>query len=103
MSAWVGLAGPLSVCLALVLLGLLSRRFGRATGTGPYYLGFYVAALLIGFSAVFRVANHDAASALPAEQSWEWLLIVDGLPAIGVTLALAVAWRYWSWLLAERN
>ena len=26
-----------------------------------------------------------------------------GLPAIAVTMGVISAWRYWSWLLAERN
>jgi hypothetical protein len=32
-----------------------------------------------------------------------WVLLYNGLPALAVTLGLFVAWRYWSWLLAERN
>lgn len=102
-SDWLGLLGPVSVCLMLVLLGLLSRRFGRVTGAAPWHLGFYIAALLIAISITVRAANLQVDAAQHVERSWEWLLLYDGLPAIGVTLGLAVAWRYWSWLLAERN
>jgi hypothetical protein len=31
------------------------------------------------------------------------VLFYVGLPAIAITLGLVAAWRYWSWLLAERG
>lgn len=48
--AVVGLAG---ISTALVVLGLLSRRLGQVTRAPRYYLGFFVAAVLIGVSICF--------------------------------------------------
>jgi hypothetical protein len=42
-----------------------------------------------------------AAVALRLEISFVILYTV--LPALSVTLGVAVIWRYWSWLLAERG
>lgn len=96
----LGLIGPLSIAVLLVVTGLLSRRLGEQTHAKPYYLGFFAAALLIVIGAaarVFEIAVHAPRDDL--------LLIVieDGLPAIALSIGVWLAWRYWSWLLAERD
>ena len=101
----LGAVGPLSLCVLFVILGLMSRRLGRVTRTGPYYAGFFGAALLVGVSLIVRLVNmclglEQAASFWPPG---ELVAIYTGLPAIGITVAAFVTWRYWSWLLAERN
>ncbi len=105
MSAWLGLIAPLSLMVMLVVLGLLCRRFGQATGAAPYYLGLFIGAFLIGVSLFVRVANLllGFSEALAQQQAPAWALLYDGLPALGLTLALVAAWRYWSWLLADRD
>lgn len=105
---WVGLTGmfgPVALCVMFIVLGLLSRRLGRVTRTRPYYVGLFVAAALVGASAVIRMANLglgvEAAASLHEDDSL--VLIYTGFTALGVTIAAFVTWRYWSWLLAERS
>jgi hypothetical protein len=105
---WAGLLGvfgPISISIMFVVLGLLSRRLGHVTRTRPYYIGFFVAALLAGISALIRLVNlglgPEAAAALGRYD--ELVLLYTGLMALAVTIAALVAWRYWSWLLAERD
>ena len=103
--SWLELFSPLSITAALLIMGLLSRRLGRATRAAPYYIGFFVAAALVGFSALARLVNLvlHLADATMLQQDTFWVLIYHGLPALGVTLGVVFAWRYWSWLLAERD
>lgn len=101
----LGLLGPLSICITFVLLGLLSRRLGRVTRTRPFYIGFYIAALLVASSALARALHLGMNTELVARLQAEELLVLaySGLMALGVTIAAFVAWRYWSWLLSERS
>lgn len=104
-SGLVGAFGPLSICIMFVVLGLLSQRLGRVTRVKPYYIGLYIAALLFGISTLARVVNlgrgADAAVNLGRESLLLFFYTV--VPALGVTIGLIVAWRYWSWLFAERD
>lgn len=97
--------GTLALFVMLVVLGLLSKRLGGVTRTAPYYIGFFIAAGLVGISAVLQILDMGAhiqiASAL--EREIFRLVIYSGLPALAFTIGVIVAWRYWSWLLAERN
>lgn len=101
----LGLLGSISVAIALVVLGLLSKRLGSVTRTPPYYFWFYVAAGLMLVSIFARLVNlgHGSETAATLIQDEILILLYAGLPAIAITLGLVVAWRYWSWLLAERN
>lgn len=100
-----GLVGTLGIALMLLALGKLSRRLGEATSAPPHYRGFYAGALCVFLSATAQGANLVLQVAPPdaiARSTW-WVIIYNGLPAAGITLGLMYAWRYWSWLLAERN
>lgn len=101
----LGLLGPISICTMFVLLGLLSRRLGRVTRARPYYIGFFIAALLVGLSALARVVNLGLGAEITARLHAEELLVLTytGLTALGLTIAAFVAWRYWSWLFSERS
>lgn len=101
MTGWLGLLGPFAVTVMLLVLGLICRRFGQATGAAPYYLGLFVGAALMGVSLLIRVVTL-ATNGVQAQDTLT-VLLVDGLPALGLTLAVAAAWRYWSWLLADRE
>jgi hypothetical protein len=96
---------PLSMAVALVVLGLLSRRLGKASQGKPRHLGFFLGAALLMGSAAARLANLVFHWAAPDEiaSSLGWTLVYSGLPALGITIGLMAAWRYWSWLLAERS
>lgn len=95
----LALIGPLSVCVALVVIGMLSRRLGRVTHSRPYYLGFFIAAALAAGAVVVRGVSMIGS----VETAPDWPLVYNGLLAAGITLGLLVAWHYWSWLLAERD
>ncbi len=101
----LGLLGPISFGIALVVIGLLSRRLGSVMRTPRYYLGFFLAAALIAISVLARLLNlgHGAAAAAQLNRDPLWVFLYMGLPAIAMMLGVVVAWRYWSWLLAERN
>jgi len=101
----LGLAGPLAIFVLLIVLGLLSRRMGSVTLTPPYYLWFYVAALLMGISLVARTINvgRGRAAAIVLHEDPIMIILYVFLPAVALTIAAVVTWRYWSWLLAERG
>jgi hypothetical protein len=104
-SGLFGLLGLFSIGSALVVMGLLSKRLGSVTRTPRYYLGFYLAAVMIAVSVLARLLNvgRGIEAAADLNQEMGWVLLYNGLPALAISLALFVAWRYWSWLLAERN
>ena len=98
--ALLGLFGPLSIAITLAVMGLISRRLGEQTYAKPFYLGFYAAALLmlVSVAAQFLDLLLQGGSGDPL-----WIILVDVLPAVAVTIGVIFAWRYWSWLLAERD
>ena len=100
-----GLLGTFGILIMLVVMGLLSRRLGKATRARPYYLMFFAAAVITGISLIAHLVNlvigATAEGGPPSDPGW--VLLINGLPALAVTLGLYSAWRYWSWLLAERD
>lgn len=100
-----GLLGPASITVALVVLALLSRRLGGVTRMPRYYVGLFLAAGMMGVSVVARLLALGRGSAITMELNHDplWVFLYIGLPAIALTTAIVVAWRYWSWLLAERG
>lgn len=101
----LGLVGHCGIAVALLVLARLSWRLGLVTHARPRYRWLYVAALLVLVGAAVRLIyltksdiSHDN-----LKQNLVYILICDGFPALGVTLALLVTWYYWSWLLAERD
>ena len=101
----IGLLGMFSIVVALVLLGLLSKRMARATRTPAYYLGFYVAAVFVAIGVLARLINltDRVAPSANMHDNIAWVVLYNGAPTLGVTLGVIIAWRYWSWLLAERS
>lgn len=95
------LIGLLGIVFALIVVAQLSKRLGYATRAKPYYRGFYVAAALLVVSIIGQLVNELLLRADPHEPGW--ILVYDGIPALALTLGVVVAWRYWSWLLAERD
>ncbi len=104
MISLFALLGPLGVLTMLVVLTLISRRMGRMTRAAPHYIGFMVAAVLVAAGLAARALD-AVRGADPAAVHGDSgaLLLYTALPALGLTLALVAAWRYWSWLLAERG
>ncbi len=94
--ASLGVVGPASVAVTLVVIGLLSQRLGAVTRTPPYYRWCYVAAVLVGLSTLGRLVSVGYVD--------DRLTLLNNLLfTLGVMLGLVVAWRYWSWLFGERQ
>lgn len=104
ISGLVGLLGLLAIGVALLLLGLLSRRMTHVTHSRPHHIGLFVASILvwIGAGGRFMLILQEARFG-DMDQNLLWVLLVNGIPALGLTLGLVIAWRYWSWLLADRD
>ena len=105
VSPLMGMIGTLSILVMLVVLALLSKRLGSVTRAAPYYVGFYIAAALVGISLLLQIlcVRGDVKGLTPTNQELLMLVIFAVLPALALTIAVVVAWRYWSWLLAERG
>lgn len=100
-----GLFGLVGISILLVIMGLLSRQLGEVTKAAPFYYGFFLSAGLVAVGIGARIANisEEVAVIEDLQDNIAWVLAYNGAPALGVTLGLVIAWRYWSWLLAERN
>jgi hypothetical protein len=102
IAALLGLLGPFSVAVALIVIGALSKRLGAQTHAKRHYLGFYFAAALMLISTAAQlILLLSNSPRTPADLTW--VLVADGIPALAVTIGVIYAWRYWSWLLAERD
>lgn len=102
---WLAALGMSGVGVLLLVLALLSRRLGGVTRASAYYIGLYIAALLFFVSAGVRLWHWFNPPSTPIDLTSDviWILLYHGAPALGLTLGVVVAWRYWSWLLAERG
>jgi hypothetical protein len=105
VTALLGTLGSVGIGVALVVIGLLSKRLGASTHARSYYVGFYIAAALVGISVLARLLNllFGLAQIEEVYQNPLWIFLYTALPAIALTLGVVSAWRYWSWLLAERD
>lgn len=100
----IGLIEPVALGVLLLCIGLLSRRMGSASDSPPRYQPFFVGAGMMGLCFGLRLLNLLLGLTTPDEAAADlfWVMIYRGFPAAAVTLGLFGAWRYWSWLLAER-
>lgn len=96
------LVGLFSIAVALVVLGLLSKRLGQVTRAPRYYIGLWLSAALLIVSLAYRLLN-ILQSHIPLPDDPGAVILYIGLPAFALTMSLIIAWRYWSWLLAERS
>ena len=100
--------GTVSLIFLFYILARLSEKLGAVTKMAPHYRWFWAG---LGFLGIALIAQVLRISVLLTKQaSYFWLdmpafyLITYHLPmAIGITISLAVTWRYWSWLLTERD
>jgi hypothetical protein len=111
MAAFFTLLSPLgtiSIIFLFFILARLSEKLGAITRMPPYYRWFWVG---IGFLGIALISQFLQISvSLTKQTSYQWLdsslfyLVTYYLPmAVGVTIGLAITWRYWSWLLTERD
>jgi hypothetical protein len=108
LTAPLGSLGLLSVIYAFYILANLSRRYGEVIRLPPYYQGFYLAMVLIGVAFVGHLIQDTviiAPEEAPSLLTNDWFhLFSYYLPlAIAISVAIAVSWRYWSWILKEQK
>jgi hypothetical protein len=104
----LGTFGTLSIIVLFYILAKLSERFGSVIKMPSIYRYFYLAIplLLVSYMTNLLVVS----TIITPEDSPAWLtapwflLLAFHLPmAIGVTIGLIITWRYWGWLVTERN
>ena len=99
---------PLSVVVVFQILAKLSRRFGSVLKMNAVYKWYYLAE---GLGIIALLAHLWQASTLlsapatpaPALAPWFALAFFDIPMAAAVTIAVIVTWRYWSWLIIEKE
>lgn len=105
ITAILSLVGNFAVGIVMIILARLSQRLGHVTHARSHFVWFYGAAVLVwlgGLAQIFLL-RQGMSGGLQLQQDILWVLLIKGLPALGVTIGLVVAWHYWSWLLAERD
>ncbi len=107
LAAILGGMGLGAVIYANLILATLGAKFGTVTKMPAYYRGYYAAILCLGISLVAHLLRASVIWDLERAPGWlnhPWTTVLTyHLPlAIGVSISLAVTWRYWSWLLKER-
>jgi hypothetical protein len=106
VAAVLGSAGLMSAIYITLIMARLSQKLGAVTKMPGYYRGFYVSAvfLLVSLIAYFLktsvlLASEQAPALLNNDLFY---LLTYYLPfAIGTSISLAIAFRYWDWLLKE--
>ena len=98
-----GLFSTIGIGVALVLLGLLSKRLGAASKARPHAWGFFIASGFLFASAALQATIIALRWGTPADalETTVGVVVYNILPAVGVTIGLFYTWHYWSWLLAE--
>ncbi len=108
IAAPLGALSLLSVIYTFYILANLSRRYGEVIRMPPHYRGFHFAIGLVAValgSHLLRdmvILDPDQGPAL-LNNDWFYLLTFYLPLALAVTLAIIVAWRYWSWILKEQQ
>jgi hypothetical protein len=96
---------PLALIMMLWVMAQISRRFGEVTHRPPLYRGFYVAIALMFFPLVVRLLAIGLAEEARNDLGGNSVeaLVYDLPLALGITLGVIVAWRYWGWLVYARE
>jgi hypothetical protein len=108
LTAPLGSLSLLAVIYMYYILANLSRRYGDVIRLPPYYRGFYAGIILICV-AFFGHLIQDSVIIAPEQapslltNDWFYLLVYFLPLALAVTIGLAVAWRYWSWIWREQQ
>jgi hypothetical protein len=101
-------AGTISVMFLFFILARLSEKLGAVTRMYAYYRWFWVGIGFLGIALISQLLRITVSltrqTSYPLLNDPLFYLVTYHVPmAIGVTIGLAVTWRYWSWLLTERN
>lgn len=95
----LSLAGPASIIVVVLLMRSLSKRLGAVTRRPPIYRWFTVSAVCVSISIALRLVREVNDGPLDGQRA----LLYDIPFAIGLLIAVVVAWRYWGWLLYEHE
>jgi hypothetical protein len=100
--------GTIAIIFLFFILARLSEKLGAVTRMLPHYRWFWVGIGFLGIALISQLLRISVS--LAGQTSFRWsnshlfYLVTYHLPmAVGVTIGLAVTWRYWSWLLTERD
>lgn len=104
----LGTVGTLSLIVLFYILAKLSERFGSVIKMAPLYRYYYLVILFLAIGCITQLFVARATLTIEHSQVWfttPWFLFLAyHLPlALGLTIGLVIAWRYWSWLITERN
>ncbi|MDM8528349.1 hypothetical protein QUF58_09045 [Anaerolineales bacterium HSG24] len=107
-SSILGALATISLLVLFFVLAKLSKRFGGVVKMEPIYWFYYVAMGTAGLSLLTQLivagANIKPDNVPPIIQNSWFLFFFYYLPlTIGVTIGAHITWRYWSWLVTERN
>ena len=102
-----GSLGLLAVIYTLFILAALSQRMGQVRKMPPLYRGFYLGAACLTVALIVRFLRVSVLLAASEgivflNDDWFYMLAYHMPLALGLTVSLVVAWRYWGWLLRER-
>lgn len=100
--------GTISTIFLFFILARLSEKLGAVTRMPAHYRWFWVGNGFLGAALISQLLRITIS--LTGQTGYllfndpVFYIITYYLPmAIGVTIGLIVTWRYWSWLLTERN
>src|SRR5258708_12938907 len=91
--AFLGLIGPASVIVALMVIAQLSQRLGAVTKRPSIYRWYYVSVVLVALSVVERLV------ALIAPNPFSTPLLYNVPFTARLVLAVVIAWPYFSCVL----
>jgi hypothetical protein len=111
MAAFLTLLSPMgtiSIIFLFFILARLSEKLGAVTRMPAHYRWFWVGNGFLGAALISKllritVSLTERTSHLLLNDPVFYLITYYVPMAIGVTIGLIVTWRYWSWLLTERN
>lgn len=109
MKVVIGLAGSLgllAIIYTLFTVAAFSQRIGEVRKMSPLYRGFYLGAACLSVAFFVRFLRTSVLLAAPEgpaflNDDWFYLLAYHLPLALGLTVSLAIVWRYWGWLLRE--
>lgn len=101
---FLGAVGTLAVIYLFYILGRLSERLGSVERMPPIYRYYYVAVIFLVIALITQVLAAQVITSASYSPTDTILLLGHHLPlAIGATIGLVVTWRYWSWLVIDRE
>ncbi len=104
----LGPVGTISIIFIFFILARLSDKLGAVTRMPPYFRWFWAGTGFLAIALISQLVRISVSltgqTNLQLLDNSTFYLVTYHFPmAIGVTIGLAVTWRYWSWLLTERN